>query len=100
MPGTLWRRYGVSLVLALTLLRCTGGEADLTGAWTGIINDSLAGVGTLRLTITQTDTQLTGTWQSTFADPTNNAGGSLSGSVSGDSIALVLSAAQPQLCSL
>jgi len=100
MPGTLWRWYGVSLVLALALLRCTGGEADLTGIWTGTLIDSIAGTGTLRLTITQNTSQLTGTWQSTFADPTNNGGGSLAGSVSEASTALVLSAAQPQACSL
>ena len=100
MPGTVWCRYGASLVLALALLSCTGGESDLTGTWTGTITDSVAGIGTLSLTITQTDSQLTGTWQSTFADSTDNNGGNLSGSVAAASIALVLSAAQPQACSL
>src|SRR5262249_56472808 len=100
MPGTLWRWYGVSLVLALALLRCTGGEADLTGTWTGTLIDSIAGTGTLRLTITQNTSQLTGTWQSTFADATNNGGGSLAGGVSEASTPLGLSAAQPQAGSL
>ena len=99
-PGTGWRRYGVSIVLVLTLLRCTGGESDLTGTWTGTITDSVAGIGALSLTITQTASQLTGAWQSTFADPANTNGGSLSGSVAAASIALVLSAAQPQACAL
>ena len=99
-PGTAWRRCGASLVLVLALLSCTGGESDLTGTWTGTITDSVAGIGTLSLTMTQTATQLTGTWQSTFADPTNNNGGNLSGSVAAASIALVLAAAQPQACSL
>lgn len=99
MPGTFWRRYGVSLVLALALLRCTGSEADLTGAWTGTLIDSSAGTGTLSLTITQNTSQLTGTWQTTFADSRNNSGGTLSGSVSETSTALVLSAAEPA-CSL
>ena len=99
-PGAVWHRYGASLVLVLTLLRCTGGESDLTGTWTGTITDSVAGIGALSLTITQTASQLTGTWQSTFADPTNTNGGSLSGSVAASSIALVLFAAQPQACEL
>jgi hypothetical protein len=52
------------------------------------------------LTISQNGTQLTGTWQSTFSDTTNNNGGSLSGTVGGDtSIALVLTASRPQACS-
>jgi len=99
MRGTPWRRYVGSIVLALALLRCTGGESDLTGTWTGTITDSVAGIGALSLTITQTASQLTGTWQSTFPDPTNNNGGSLSGTVADASIALVLAAAQPQACS-
>jgi hypothetical protein len=97
--GTSWRRYARSIVLALALLRCTGGESDLTGTWTGTMTDSVAGIGALSLTITQTAAQLSGTWKSTFADPTNNTGGSLSGTIADASTALVLTAAQPQACS-
>src|SRR5215831_13362630 len=97
--GTSWRRYARSIVLALALLRCTGGESDLTGTWTGTITDSVAGIGTLSLTITQTASQLSGTWQSTFADSANNTGGNLSGTVADSSTALLLAAAQPQACS-
>ena len=98
--GTSWRRYARSIVLALALLRCTGGgESDLAGTWTGTMTDSVAGIGTLNLTITQTAAQLSGTWQSTFADPTNNSGGNLSGTVADSSTALVLAAAQSQACS-
>ncbi len=52
------------------------------------------------MTISQTGTQLTGTWQSTFTDSTNNNGGSLSGTVGDTSIALLLAASRSQACSL
>jgi hypothetical protein len=51
------------------------------------------------LSITQTDAQLSGTWQSTFPDPGNNNGGALSGTVGDPSVALVLSTSQTQACS-
>src|SRR5690349_18541710 len=45
MPRTSWRRYGWSIILALTLalLGCSGGddEPNLTGTWTGTIQDSV-----------------------------------------------------------
>jgi len=103
MTRTLWRKYAGSIVLALTLalLGCSGDEEpNLTGTWTGTIQDSVAGPGTILLTIAQSGTQLTGTWQTTFGDPANNNGGSLSGTVGGGtSIALVLTASRSQACS-
>src|SRR5947209_8350287 len=90
---TAWWRYAGSLVIAvmLAILGCSGGEEPtLTGTWTGTITDNLAGVGSVLFTMTQTGGQLTGTWQSTFADPTNNNGGTLSGTISGNAIALTL----------
>ena len=103
MLGTLWRRYGGSIVLvlalALALPGCGGDDSDLTGTWTGIVQDNLAGTGTILFTFTQTDSRLGGTWQLTFADPRNNNGGTLSGTVSDPSITMVLSPSQPQACS-
>jgi hypothetical protein len=103
MPGTFWRRYGGSLVLvlalALALPGCGDDDSDLTGTWTGTVQDNLAGTGTILFTFTQTDSRLSGTWQITFADPGNNNGGTLSGTVSDPSITMVLSPSQPQACS-
>jgi hypothetical protein len=105
-PGTTrarlaWRTYVGSLLLAVMVvsLGCSGDEPTLTGTWTGTITDNLAGVGSLLLTMSQTGNQVTGTWQSTFSDATNNNGGALSGTVNDASIALTLTAAQPQACS-
>jgi hypothetical protein len=103
MPGTPWCRYGVSLVLALALaIMGCGGDDDnfnLTGTWAGTVQDSVAGVGTILFTFSQTDGQVTGTWQIVFQNTTNNNGGTLSGSVSEPAITLVLSASRSQACS-
>ncbi|HSX78451.1 MAG TPA: hypothetical protein VLQ80_07780 [Candidatus Saccharimonadia bacterium] len=102
MPGTPWRRYGWSIMLALTLalLGCSGDDGpNLTGTWTGTIQDSLAGTGTALFTFSQTGSNVSGTWQFTFQNPVNNAAGTLSGTAGDPAIALTLSAAQPQACS-
>jgi len=99
---TPWRRYGWSIVLVLTLalLGCSGDdESDLTGTWTGTIQDSVAGTGTVLFTFSQTGTTVSGTWQFTFQNPVNNSGGNLSGTADDPQIALTLFAAQPQACS-
>ena len=101
-PRTLWRRYGGSIVLILTLalLGCGGGDdEDLTGTWTGTVQDSLAGPGTILFTLSQDDARLNGTWQLTLADTRGNNRGTLSGTVSDDSITMVLSSNPSPECS-
>ena len=91
------------LALAVGLLGCSSDNAPkpLTGTWTGTLQDSLAGRGTLVLNISQANRQLTGTWQSTFPDGRNNNGGTLSGTGPTQDlmITMVWSAAQPGACS-
>ena len=102
MLGASWRRYGWSIVLALTLalLGCSGGdEPSLTGTWTGTVQDSLAGTGTALFTFSQTGTNVNGTWQFTLQNPANNSRGNLSGTAGDPAIALTLFAAQSQACS-
>ena len=86
MQWTLRRRYAwsITLILALVILGCSEDPDPnrLTGTWTGTIQDSLAGRGTLLLNLSHVNTQLTGTWQSTFPDARNNTGGTLSGTAS------------------
>ena len=102
MPGTPWRRYGWSILLVLTLalLGCSGGDdPNLTGTWTGTIQDSVVGTGTALFTFSQTDTNVNGTWQFTFSNPASNSGGTLSGTAGDPEIALTLFASQSQACS-
>jgi hypothetical protein len=91
-------------VLALTLTSC-GGDDDgdnpsgsLTGNYTGTIQDSLAGAGTLQATLSQAGSSLTGTFQTTFANPNNNGSGTISGTVNGTSVTLIITPSVPTAC--
>jgi hypothetical protein len=85
-------------MLLVSLLGCGGGESDVTGTWAGTLQDSVAGVGTLLVTFTQTDARVMGNWQMAFTDSRNNNLGTISGTVGDPAIALVLSTAQPPAC--
>jgi hypothetical protein len=97
-PGWWW-----ALALVVGSLSCSSDNdpKPLTGTWTGTLQDSLAGRGTLVLHLSQAHRQLTGTWQSTFAEARNNNGGTLSGTGPARDllITLVWSTAQPGACS-
>ena len=64
---------------------------NTSGTWTGTVNDALMGQGTVRLTITQSDSTIAGTWATTYATVTNNNGGSLTGSVNTSSVTGIIS---------
>ena len=75
MPGAPRRRYGWSIVLVLTLalLGCSGDDdPNLTGTWTGTLQDSFVGTGTALFTFSQTGTNVDRTWQFTFPNPLTN----------------------------
>jgi len=81
-----WRQgWWCAVILVVGILGCSGGDThnNLTGTWTGPIQDSRAGRGMLLIHFSHRDTQLTGTWQQTFADPCNTTGGTLTGTASG-----------------
>jgi hypothetical protein len=82
MQWRLWRWWAV--VLVGLLLSCSSEDTanDLTGTWTGSLQDSRAGRGRLELRLSHTSTQLTGTWQHSFPDSRNNTGGTLTGTAS------------------
>src|SRR5262245_33698009 len=98
-----WAHWGITLALAFGIFNCSGDNnpKPLTGTWTGTLQDSLAGRGTVVLNISQANQQLSGTWQSTFPDPRNNNGGTLSGTGPAKDllITMVWSATQPGACS-
>jgi hypothetical protein len=72
---------------------------DLAGDWAGTITDSVAGAGTIRLTIGQRGPGLSGTWASTFADEAFNRSGSFSGTMVGSPFVLFLRPSLPIVCS-
>lgn len=100
--GRLWRRSMAAWVLALplALVGCGGGDdINLTGRWTGTIEDSGSGTGSIVLMFSQMDQQVTGTWTIAFpGGPANTNGGNLTGTVSDPAITLLLTSAQVQGC--
>ena len=74
-----------------------------TGTWVGPLNDAANGGGTLRLTVTEVATGsgqgfFSGTWTAAFADPSQDAGGDLTGTVSGATGQLSLVRSTPLTC--
>jgi hypothetical protein len=94
------------LMCVCIVIGCGGddnNEPVMTGNYRGTMQDSLVGRGTITVTIIQNGENLRGTWQSLFADPTNNNGGSLTGtihrpSVPHPNISLLLQPANPTTC--
>jgi len=101
MPWRAGRWWAVALVVGLLGCSSDNDPKPLTGTWMGTLQDSLAGRGTLVLNLSQTNQQVTGTWQSTFSEARNNNGGTLSGTGPAQDllITMVWSTVQPGACS-
>ncbi|MCA1790263.1 MAG: hypothetical protein LC667_10505 [Thioalkalivibrio sp.] len=69
---------------------------DYAGTWSGTMVDSFAGTGTTTITMSQTGSNLVGTWQATF--PSLDSGGSLTGVVNEDEVAFELLPADSAAC--
>jgi hypothetical protein len=54
---------------------------SLTGTWAGTTMDPALGTGNIQMTISQSDSGLSGTWSATFSDGGPHWGGTLNGSV-------------------
>jgi len=95
--------YVVALLIALcALLGCTDGgsvHVQVAGSYQGTAQDSAAGTGTLTVTIAQNEATITGTWQLTFSNAANNNSGSITGSISHNSLNVTLQTSVPGACS-
>jgi len=58
----------------------------------------MVGDGTLTVTFLQSGKTLSGTWATTFTDPSYNDSGSLSGAVDGAQVAATLTPSDPTSC--
>lgn len=72
--------------------------ADLSGSWSGTISSATSGAGTLGLTLSQSSNSLSGTWTATFSSAQYNNHGTLTGTVSGSSVSMVLTATGQAAC--
>ncbi len=79
----------------------TAPTSPRTGPWAGTLSDPSNGQGSLRVVLFETSPdgrQLGGTWTATFADPSKNASGDLSGTVDGGAVSLTLLRSVPIVC--
>jgi len=94
------RLTAISLTAAIALTACvsSGGLAgyNYSGSWAGAIEDSVAGSGSVTVTVTQSGADLAGTWQAVFDSGTN--GGSAIGIVNGSQVVLELQPASATAC--
>jgi hypothetical protein len=90
----------VGIVLSMSLVACGGtggsGSFNYSGSWAGSIQDSIAGTGSVTASMTQSGSNLVGTWAATFVD--GNNGGSLVGIINSNSVVIELHPSNPSLC--
>src|SRR4029450_7512365 len=95
---------GLVMLIWVVLAGCGGdddddkNDANVTGTVRGTIHDSIAGTGTITVTLAQDDSDLIGTYQTTFADPRNNGAGSVEGEVHGNALTLTATPSVPTAC--
>jgi hypothetical protein len=91
------------VVLALTAAACdnhtTEPSGTFTGTWSGTINDSVSGLGTARLILTQTGAGVTGTFTTTYPNTALNRAGTASGTATGATAAIFLTPSAVTVCS-
>ena len=96
------------LICACVVVGCGGDDNNeplLNGGFGGTMQDSLAGSGTLTMTIIQDGENLKGTWASVFAAPANDNQGILTGTIQNPSaphpsISMLLQPANTASCPL
>lgn len=94
------------VVLGALILSACGGDSgpaapsqatvNLSGTWVGAISDSLAGNGSVRMTLTQGGNGLTGSFATVY--PIGNGGGSLNGTVTGSAVSATVQPSVANQC--
>jgi hypothetical protein len=78
-------------ILGLLLTGCGAtAPSSVAGTWTGSLVDALAGPATLQYTLSQSGSTLSGTWSSKFPAAANPVTGTLTGTLSGSTVTLIL----------
>ncbi len=63
---------------------------SLNGAWTGSLLDSVAGPGTVHVSLFESGRSVSGSWSVTFGDSRHNNSGTAVGSIDGSTLSLIL----------
>ena len=94
------RLLAILVSAALVVTACGSPSAPLpfsySGTWAGSMVDSFAGNGTTTLTVSQSGSDIVGTWQAIFA--AGNNGGTLAGTISGNDVLVELYPSDPTAC--
>ncbi len=96
-------------VLVFTLASCGGDGNDsspsgsLSGNYAGTVQDNVVGDGTVKVTLTESNTSLSGTLQTTFVNPQRNPflrldSGTVRGTVNGTTITLTFTPSVATAC--
>jgi hypothetical protein len=102
-----WARWSCAVSACLWMAACGGGGGggttctsppDVAGTWSGVINDSRAGGGTLTVVFDQTDCALAGQWQTAYANPASNGSGTVSGTAEQTTVSFTLLTQAPGAC--
>jgi hypothetical protein len=75
-------------------------HVDIAGTWKGTVSDSQLGTGTVTATINQSNAVVTGTWAATYTNAANNNNGSLSGTVDGSNVSILLKPSAVNSCGI
>ena len=98
-------RFAAALLLVI-VAGCGGGNSTPTastttsvdGTWAGSVQDSLAGAGTVRVTLASSGSLVTGTWGATFPDPAYNTSGTVNGTSTATSLSLTVTPSVAGAC--
>ena len=101
----LFRRLALpffALILVGALAACGSGGGGSTafnhsGNWLGTLNDSVGGAGTTAATMSQSGSQIVGTWQTTFLAGGTNSG-TLQGVIRTNDVLIELYPSNPSTC--
>ena len=84
------------VLMVIMVLSACSSMPDYSGQWVGSANDTRAGYGQVDMTVSQSGSRLTGSWQIGFEAGVNS--GSLDGTVSGNAVNLQLFPSNPNAC--
>ena len=101
-------RHLLCVVVLITLVGgvvgCGGSDSPaapsftFSGNWQGVAQDSAAGTGVFRATLTQNGGSVTGTWFIQFPAAAFQNSGSVSGTATNTSLSLTLTPSDPKTC--
>src|SRR3954466_16232467 len=73
---------------------------NIAGTWKGTVTDSQLGSGNVTAIINQSNAAVTGTWSATYTNTANKNAGSLSGTIDGSNVTILLKPSAVNSCGI